>query len=146
MMKKSATIPEELKPWIEARKRHRLSHMHIQMAKELGMNPEKFGKLDNHRQEPWKAPLPIFIEAIYFKRFGKERPDKVRTVEEMAAQFAKKRAEKKANKLAKKAPRADGVTAPVAQCPAPSAYVGIEEAPQTDTALRATDPLGARAP
>jgi hypothetical protein len=107
------------------------------------MNPRKFGKLDNHRQEPWKAPLPIFIESIYFKRFGKERPDKIRTIEEMAAQFAKKRAEKKAKKLAKKTARADGVTAPVAQCPAPS---GIEEAPHIDIAPLAADPLGARAP
>ena len=85
MTKKPATIPEKLKPWIEARTRHRLSHVHIQMARELGMNPRKFGKLDNHRQEPWKAPLPMFIESIYFKRFGKERPDKVKTIEEMAA-------------------------------------------------------------
>jgi hypothetical protein len=85
MTKNPATIPEKLKPWIEARKRHRLSHAHIQMAKELGMNPRKLGKLDNHRQEPWKAPLPMFIESVYFKRFGKERPDKIKTIEEMAA-------------------------------------------------------------
>jgi hypothetical protein len=85
MTKKPATIPEKLKPSIEARKRHRLSHAHIQMAKELGMNPRKFGKLDNHRQEPWKAPLPVFIESMYFRRFGKERPDRIKTIEEMAA-------------------------------------------------------------
>jgi hypothetical protein len=60
--------------WIDAGKRYKLSHAHIQMARELGMNPKKFGKLDNHRQEPWKAPLPIFIENLYFKRFGKEKP------------------------------------------------------------------------
>ena len=28
------------------------------------MNPKKLGKIDNHRQEPWKAPLPIFIETL----------------------------------------------------------------------------------
>jgi hypothetical protein len=33
--------------------------------------------LDNHRQEPWKAPLPQFIEHLYFKRFGRERPEVV---------------------------------------------------------------------
>jgi len=42
------------------------------MAKALGMNFAKLGKLANHKQEPWKAPLPIFIEECYRKRF--ERP------------------------------------------------------------------------
>ena len=63
--------------WIEAKKRYRLSDTHIQMARELGMNPKKFGSLANHKQEPWKAPLPIFIEDIYFKRFKKEKPDNI---------------------------------------------------------------------
>ena len=85
----------KLQPWIQARRKHGLSHAHIQMARELGMNPKKFGKVDNHRQEPWKAPLPIFIESLYFKRFGRERPDIVRTIEEAAAwQRAKKAARK----------------------------------------------------
>jgi hypothetical protein len=107
-MAKKERIPEHLKPWIEARRRFRLSHAHIQMARELGMNPKKFGKLANHRQEPWKAPLPIFIEDIYFKRFGKERPDKVRTIHEVAAaQLAKKQAKK----LAKQARKAEGLAA-----------------------------------
>jgi hypothetical protein len=45
------------------------------MARALGMNPRKLGTLDNHRQEPWKAPLPVFIENIYFKRFRpRQRP------------------------------------------------------------------------
>jgi len=35
------------------------------MARELGMNPKRIGKLDNRKQEPWKAPLPIFIEGLY---------------------------------------------------------------------------------
>jgi hypothetical protein len=33
---------------------YHLSDTQIQMARELGMNPEKLGKLDNHDQEPWK--------------------------------------------------------------------------------------------
>lgn len=47
------------------------------MARELGMNPRKLGKIANHRQEPWKAPLPQFIEHLYLKRFGRERPQTV---------------------------------------------------------------------
>jgi hypothetical protein len=45
------------------------------MARELGMNPKKFGGLANHKQEKWKAPLPDFIEDLYYKRFRKEKPD-----------------------------------------------------------------------
>ena len=42
------------------------------------------GKLDNADQEPWKLPLPAFIESIYRKRFGKDLPDVVHSVEERA--------------------------------------------------------------
>ena len=50
--------------WIEARNKYHLSDMHIQMARELGMNPKKFGGLANHKQEKWKSPLPDFIEDL----------------------------------------------------------------------------------
>lgn len=63
--------------WIEAKKKYRLSDVQIQMARELGMNPKKFGSLANRKQEPWKAPLPEFIEELYFKRFKKDRTDVV---------------------------------------------------------------------
>ena len=66
-----------VKDWIEARNKFRLSDLHIQMARELGMNPRKFGSLANHKQEKWKSPLPEFIESLYFKRFGKEQPEVV---------------------------------------------------------------------
>ncbi len=90
-------IPEHLQAWIDARKRRKLSHAHVHMAHELGMNPRKLGKLDNHHQEPWKLLLPEFIEALYFKRFGKERPDVVLSIEERARiQQAKKAARKEA--------------------------------------------------
>ena len=54
------------------------------MDRELGMNPKKFGKIANHKQEPWKALLPAFIENLYFKRFGKKRPGEVKSIEQMA--------------------------------------------------------------
>ena len=56
------------------------------------MNPAKLGKLDNHRQQPWKAPLPIFIEHLYCKRFGKEQPDVILSIEEIARQGEEKKA------------------------------------------------------
>lgn len=67
--------------WIDARKHFKLSDCQIQMARELGLNPKKFGSLANHKQEPWKAPLGQFIEDIYFKRFKKERPERVVSLE-----------------------------------------------------------------
>ena len=61
------------------------------MAHGLGMNLRKLGKLDNHYQEPWKLPLPAFIEELYFKRFGKKRPDVALSIGERAPiQQAKK--------------------------------------------------------
>src|SRR6266446_246206 len=84
MAKKPAQIPTNLQPWIEARRKFHLSHAHVQMARELGMNPKKLGKLDNADQEPWKLPLPAFIESLYQKRFGKDRPDAVKSIEDTA--------------------------------------------------------------
>jgi hypothetical protein len=72
------------------------------MARELGMNPKKLGKLDNHDQEPWKLPLREFIGKLYFKRFSKGRPDAVKSIEETAAaKHAKKQAKKQAKKAAR---------------------------------------------
>ncbi len=65
---------QKARAWEEARKRHHLSHSQAQMARELGMNPAKLGKIDNHKQERWKLPLPQFIEELYFKRFGRTTP------------------------------------------------------------------------
>jgi hypothetical protein len=91
-------IPADLQEWIEARKQFRLSHMQVQMARELGLNPRRFGKLDNHRQEPWKMPLPRYIEHLYFRHFGKERPDVVTSIAERVHQTAAKKAAKRAAK------------------------------------------------
>jgi hypothetical protein len=77
------------------------------MARELGTNPKKMGKIDNHKQEPWKAPLPIFIEDLYFRRFRRERSETVVTIEERAKQVAAKRAARRAAKAACRAD-ADG--------------------------------------
>jgi len=48
-------------------------------------------------------PLPDFIEEIYFKRFKKERPDVVKSVERIVKERHRKRkAEKKALEQSKK--------------------------------------------
>lgn len=98
MSKPTNTIPPNLRAWIRARQRHRLSHAHVEMARELGMNPTKLGSIDNHRQEAWKAPLPEFIESLYLKRFGRERPEVVVSIEERARQLRQPKADRKAAK------------------------------------------------
>jgi hypothetical protein len=97
-MAKKTKLLEKYQAWIDVRKRYHLSHSHIQMARELGMNPKKFGKIANHKQEPWKAPLPVFIEDIYFKRFGKRRPENVKSIEKMVKFREKKKAERRKRK------------------------------------------------
>ena len=77
-----ATNKSQIEKWITAQKKHRLSDTHVQMARELGLNPDKLGKIDNHRQETWKA-LTQFIEDIYFKHFKKERPDAVKPLKQI---------------------------------------------------------------
>jgi len=96
MMGKKRRLPQNLQVWVDARARHRLTDAHVQMARELGMNANK---LDNHRQEPWKAPLPQFIERLYLERFGRERPDVVMSVEARASgQLERKAARKEARR------------------------------------------------
>jgi hypothetical protein len=102
-MAKKARIPEKLKPWIEARRRYSLSHAHIQMARDLGFNPKKLGSKANHDQEPWKAPLPVYIEELYLKRFGRELPERVRSIEQIAADQRAKKEAKRAAKAARQA-------------------------------------------
>jgi hypothetical protein len=91
-------IPEKLQVWIDARKKYHLSHAHIQMARELGLNPRKLGKIANHRQEPWKAPLPVFIEDIYFKRFKKRKPDNIKSIEKILKDRLRSKERRRINK------------------------------------------------
>lgn len=99
-MAKKKFIPNKLNPWIEARKRFGLSHAQVQMARELGMNPKKLGSLANHRQQPWKVPLPRYIELCYEKQFGRAKPLDVRPLEVKDAQ---QRARKKSRRAAREA-------------------------------------------
>lgn len=97
-------LAQDFQDWVDARRRHRLSHAHVQMARELGINPKKLGKRDNDDQEPWKAPLPEFIEHLYLKSFGRERPQVVTSIEERArAHNAKTAARKEARRQARAA-------------------------------------------
>lgn len=87
-----------LEKWMVAQKRHRLSDKQVQMARELGLNPDKLGKIDNHKQEAWKAPLPQFIEEIYFKRFKREEPETVKPLKQIMDEMDFKKKQQKAKK------------------------------------------------
>jgi hypothetical protein len=88
-------LPDKLQMWIDARKKYHLTHAQVQMARELGMNPKTFGKIANQRQEPWKLPLPKFIEDLYLKRFRRYQPERVVSIEELAENLDRKKEERK---------------------------------------------------
>ncbi len=98
MAKQKDNLSSKYQPWVDARSRFHLTDAHIQMARELGMNPKKLGGIANHRQERWKVPVSDFIEDLYFKQFGRTRPDSVRSVEEMIQEKRRKKAERKAGR------------------------------------------------
>ena len=91
-------VPPKLLPWVEARKCFKLTHAEVQMARELGMNPKKLGGIANARQEPWKAPLKQFIVNCYRKSYGRDMPERVRSIEEVAKDDRTRRELKKAKK------------------------------------------------
>ena len=95
-------IPPKLIPWIEARSRFKLTHAEVQMARELGMNPKKLGGLANEPREPWKVPLKQFIANCYYKSFGRDLPENVRSIEELASDDQKRRKLKREKKVVHK--------------------------------------------
>ena len=93
-------VPDDLQVWTDARKRFRLSHEQLQMARELGLNPKKLGKLANQDEEPWKMPLPQFIEHLYRKRFRRDLPELVMSIEEKVAMDHRKKLARREKKRA----------------------------------------------
>ena len=79
MKKKRKVVKKD--PWAVAKKKYRLKHTHIYMAKALGLNPKKFGSYANHKQQPWKSPLPEYIEELYEKRFKKAVPAAIQALD-----------------------------------------------------------------
>jgi HD superfamily phosphodiesterase len=93
----------KLEKWQAAQKRHRLSDKQVRMGMELGLNPDKLGKIDNYKQETWKTPLPQFIEEIYFKRFKKTAPAVVKSIKESVSdEKARKERQKQAKEQKRK--------------------------------------------
>jgi hypothetical protein len=91
-------ILEKFKPWIEVRRRFHPFDAHIQMARELGLNPKKFDGVANAKHKPWKLPLPEFIEELYFRHFKKRRPENVWSIEKIVRDANRNKTERKARK------------------------------------------------
>ena len=72
------------------------------------MNPKKFGDLANTKQEPWKLPLPDFIEKLYLKYFKKNQPDNVRSIEQMVKDYNKKKEDCRDRRLKEKESQQSG--------------------------------------
>jgi len=89
-------------PWIDAQRRFHLTDEQILMARELGMNPKKFGSLADYKQEPWKSPLPVFIEELYFKHFGKIKTENIRSFSQMVMDEKRKKDEKQKTDIERK--------------------------------------------
>jgi len=103
-------MTKNIEKWIIAQKQHHLSDKHVQMARELGLNPDKLGKIDNHKQEPWKAPLKEFIENIYLKQYKKSEPDNVRSLKQILQDEKVKKDKKKAKRELQKQNQINHVT------------------------------------
>lgn len=93
-------LPEKLQVWVDVRKKHHLSHKHIQMAREMGLDPTKFDRLANPKLDDWKEPLPKYIETLYNKRFSKVQPDEVLSIEKFYQAQQEKKQQKKQDKVA----------------------------------------------
>ncbi len=62
MKKKRLVFPDELKRWIDARSRYKLTHGQLEMARELGMDPNKFEGIAAYILEHGNKSLAAFIE------------------------------------------------------------------------------------
>lgn len=68
------------------------------MARELGLNPKKLGKLADTRDAPWKVPLAEFIAECYYKAHKRREPEHVRSLEQVIEAAEAKKARRKERK------------------------------------------------
>ena len=70
--------------WIEAKRRCRLNDNDIQIAKEMGLNPQSLIKNIPYKTEQWKLPVKDWIHQMYQKRQEKSERKKARKVQATA--------------------------------------------------------------
>src|SRR5262245_54383043 len=67
--------PYHEEAWRNAKKKCGLNARQVEMARALGMNPNKLPRLRPSPQQHWKLPVGEFIESCYRKRFSGDRLD-----------------------------------------------------------------------
>ena len=66
-----------LQAWAKVRRQYALTDAHVQMARELGMKPDRLPRTESRTQGPAQRSLAQHIESLYRERFRKSRPDSV---------------------------------------------------------------------
>lgn len=97
-----------IQDWMVAQKRYHLTDTQVQMARELGFKTTSLPKIDNHKQKSWKTPLPQYIESLYEKRFKREKPEVVKSLNQQLKEDEIKRKAKKKAKDANRVAKAVG--------------------------------------
>jgi len=69
-MAKKKKIPDSYQIWIDARKRYHLSHAHIQMARELGMNPKEVRQEGELQARTLEGAAPNLYRKALFRDLG----------------------------------------------------------------------------
>lgn len=95
-----------IQDWIVAQKLHHLTDSQVQMARELGFKTTSLPKIDNHKQEPWKTPLPQHTKNLYEKRFKRDEPEVVKSLKQQLKEDGIKRKAKKKAKDSRRAAKA----------------------------------------
>ena len=87
-------IPHKFKPWIALRQKHRLSDAEVQMARELNMDPKGL-HLSVKKNGPLSGlPYGELVRTLYRERFGRDLPERVLSIEQMAAEHLQRRQDK----------------------------------------------------
>jgi hypothetical protein len=74
---------DQLHAWAKAKRRCGLTDAQIQMARELGMNPQRLTESQGSAQGATQMPLTQSIEAHYLRRFKRPQPDSVMPVRQL---------------------------------------------------------------
>lgn len=93
-MGKNSELPPRLAAWSRARDRFALSPAQVQMARDLGLDPKRLGRLDRGDEDPG-VTIAERIERLYRDTFDREQPDLVESLEEIAARLEQKKAERR---------------------------------------------------
>ncbi|MBN2793874.1 MAG: hypothetical protein JXR88_00610 [Clostridia bacterium] len=59
--------------WAEAKIKCRINAATVQMAKEMGLSPKSLIKNIPSKNEQWKAPVQIWIQEMFEKKFGEAK-------------------------------------------------------------------------